>query len=101
MEPRVGQNPSAANDGEYQDCTSCRLMGVYSHVFFTSVSSNNFSGSATFLALGAYCMTVKEESPMGKLPANRIAASLIKQKPRIPGALGVMFIGLGIYRFVR
>ena len=75
-------------------------MGVYSHVFFTSVSSNNLSGSATFLALGAYCMTVKEP-PVEKLPANRIAAIFIKQKPRIPGALGVMFISLGIYRFVR
>ena len=101
----TGGAQASAPKREYQDCLSCRVMGTSQLITFVPTmylaDANHTTGAATFMGTGAYCFTVRPEQvpPSKQMPANRVAAMLVKQKPKIPRVLGVGFVALGLYRF--
>ena len=92
-------------DSQYEDCTSCRFMG-----------------GITFIGLGLYCMTVTSDEMVpdspGKLktPAkiaaisyrferSKAGAQVFKlgrrARPKMPMAIGTVFVGMGLWRLFR
>ncbi|KAI9655242.1 MAG: hypothetical protein M1831_004952 [Alyxoria varia] len=92
-------------DGQYEDCTPCRFMG-----------------GITFIGLGLYCMTVTPDEMApdtpGKLKAlakiaamshrferSRAGAQVFKlarrAQPKMPVAIGTVFVGMGLWRLFR
>lgn len=107
MSSTIDQSNKASDASEHDDCIPCRLTGAFrlrriQRFLPAFVIADHSTGSATFVGLGVYILTLRMDPPsLGVSDSSKaVSRMLSKQGPRIRGGLGATFVLLGMYRLI-